>query len=35
MTNGDLVHFVFPLEDDRHLVDLVNVLEDSFFEFRF
>ena len=35
MTNGDLIHFVFPLEDNRHLVDLFDVLEDALFEFRF
>ena len=35
MANSNLIHFVFPLKDNRHLVDFVNVLEDSFFEFRF
>jgi NAD(P)-dependent dehydrogenase (short-subunit alcohol dehydrogenase family) len=35
MANSNLIHFIFPFEDNWHLVDLVNVLEDPFFELRF
>ena len=35
MANSNLIHFVFPLKDNWHLVDLVNVLKDPFFELRF
>ena len=35
VTDGDLIHFVFPLEDHRHMINLGDVLKDPLLEFRF
>jgi hypothetical protein len=35
VTDDDLIHFVFPLEDHRHLINLGDVLKDPLLQFRF